>query len=116
MVRVEGVGKSECYCVVCENMTEDSQVGPRDADALCVSSCSKRVGSKELIVGPAQHRVRSGHRGLNHVRWKTGLGETSSGGRSLSPFNLCDCEAHMGGPVETRGSNSARRGWQVSGR
>jgi len=116
MVRVKGVEKDLCYSVVGENMAEDPQVGLRDPDALCVSRCSKSVGSKELIVGLAQHRVRSCHRGLDLVRWETGLGETSSGGRRLSPFNLRDCEAHMGGPVENRGSGTAGGDWEVSGR
>jgi len=111
MVRVERVRKDVCYSLVCENVTEDSQVGPRVAHALCVSLCSKGVGSKELIVGPAQHRVRSGHRGLSHVRWETDLGETICDGRSLCPFSLCDCEANVGGPVENRGSDTAGGDW-----
>ena len=106
MIRVEGVEKGVSYCVVCENMTEDAQVGPRAPDALCVSSCSKGVGSKELIVSPAQQRVRSGHRGLSHVRWETDLCETSCGRRSLCPFSLHDCKAHMGGLIENWGSNT----------
>ena len=116
MIRVEGVGKGVSYCVVCENMAEDAQVGPRAPDALCVLSCSKGVGSKELIVSPAQHRVRSGHRGLIHVGWETYLCKTSCGRRSLCPFSLHDCEAHMGGPIENWGSNTAGGDWEVSGR
>ena len=56
MVRVMGVGKDVCYSLICEDMTEDPQVGRWDPDALCVSSCPKSFGSKELIVGPAERK------------------------------------------------------------
>ena len=61
MVRVEGVEEDVCHSLVCENMTEDPQVGPWDPDALCISSCPKKPISSRFfplfsVFGPNETR------------------------------------------------------------